>query len=382
MSRTTHAAGALAASAVLLAGCATPNAIGANGLPEQMVWSTYGTGTSTYADVAAVSGAITTNEGTPVRVITSDTAIGRMAPLKEGPAQFSRTGDEYIFSFEGTHEFTSERWGPQDVQVVWAPVSPHSLLVKEDSGIDTFEDLRGKKFPDVIANPSVNEKLDGFLAYGGLTRDDVEEVPVAYGDQTAALEAGALDVQFQQVYGASLYELDATTPVKWLDMDDTDPERIAAVNEVVPSVEIGEFSGAAGQEEGESTNGMLYTVPIVTYADTDPDVVYSLIRAIVDGYEQYADVTPTTAAWAGDRVLHGPKQVPFHEGLVRFLTEEGYWTEEAEQVNEDLIERGETLREQWPDVLADTDPDDLAEVWSDVLSDVPAPTPIEGEDAR
>lgn len=382
MSRTTHAAGALAASAVLLAGCATPNAIGANGLPEQMVWSTYGTGTSTYADVAAVSGAITTNEGTPVRVITSDTAIGRMAPLKEGPAQFSRTGDEYIFSFEGTYEFTSERWGPQDVQVVWAPVSPHSLLVKEDSGIDTFEDLRGKKFPDVIANPSVNEKLDGFLAYGGLTRDDVEEVPVAYGDQTAALEAGALDVQFQQVYGASLYELDATTPVKWLDMEDTDPKRIAAVNEVVPSVEIGEFSGAAGQEEGESTNGMLYTVPIVTYADTDPEVVYSLIRAIVDGYEQYADVTPTTAAWAGDQVLHGPKQVPFHEGLVRFLTEEGYWTEEAEQVNEDLIERGEALREQWPDVLADTDPDDLAEVWGDVRSDVPAPTPIEGEDAR
>lgn len=381
MSRTTHAV-ALAASASLLAACANPTAIGANGLPEQMVWSTYGTGTSTYADVAAVSDAITTNEGTPVRVITSDTAIGRMAPLKEGPAQFSRAGDEYIFSFEGYSDFTTERWGPQDVRVVWAPISPHGLLVREDSGIDTFEDLRGKKFPDIIANPSVNEKMDGFLAYGGLTRDDVEEVQVSYGDQTAAVQSGALDVQFQQVYGASLYELDATTPVKWLDMTETDPERIAALTEIAPSIDIGEFSGAAGQEEGETSHGMLYSVPVVTYADTDPEVVYRLIRAIADNHDDYADVTSTTDAWAKELVWHGPKQVPFHEGLVRFLEEEGYWTPEAEEVNEALIERGETLRERWPEVLEETDPDDLVEAWDRVREDVPAPQPIEQEGAR
>lgn len=375
-------AAATAAGCLLLAGCASPNSIAANGLPEQMVWATYGTGTSTYADVAAVSDAITTNEGTPVRVITSDTAIGRMAPLKEGPAQFARTGDEYIFGFEGSYDFTSERWGPQDVRVVWAPIAPHGLMVLEESGIDSFEDLRGAKFPDIIANPSVNEKLDGFLAYGGLTRDDVEEVQVGYGDQTAALQSGAIDVQFQQVYGSSLYELDATDPVKWLDMTETDPERVEALTEIAPSIEIGEFSGAAGQEEGESARGMLYSVPVVTYADTDPDVVHRLVRAIADNYPDYADVTATTEAWSAEEVWHAPKQVPFHEGLVRFLEEEGYWTEEADAVNEALVERGETLRERWPDVLEGTDPDDLEEAWSQVRAEVPAPDPIEQEGAR
>ncbi|WP_299049781.1 TAXI family TRAP transporter solute-binding subunit [uncultured Nocardioides sp.] len=375
-------AAAAAAGCLALAGCASPSSIAANGLPEQMVWATYGTGTSTYADVAAVSDAITTNEGTPVRVITSDTAIGRMAPLKEGPAQFARTGDEYIFGFEGSYDFTTERWGPQDVRVVWAPIAPHGLMVLEESGIDSFEDLRGAKFPDIIANPSVNEKLDGFLAYGGLTRDDVETVPVAYGDQTAALQSGAIDVQFQQVYGSSLYELDATDPVQWLDMTETDPERIEALTEIAPSIEIGEFSGAAGQEEGESAHGMLYSVPVVTYADTDPDVVYRLVRAIADNYPDYADVTATTEAWAAEKVWHAPKQVPFHEGLVRFLEEEGYWTEQAEEVNDDLVERGETLRERWPEVLEDTDPDDLDDAWSQVRAEVPAPEPIEQEGAR
>lgn len=371
------AVGALAASALALAGCADQDAIGANGLPQQLVWSTYGLGTSTYADVASVADAITTNEGTPVRVITSDTAVGRLAPLREGPAQFSRTGDEYIFAFEGSEDFTTEQWGPQDTRVVWAPIAPHGLLVLDDSDITTFEDLEGSKFPHIIANPSVNQKLEGFLAYGGLTYDDVELVDVSYGDQTDALRSGALDVQFQQVYGSSLYELDATTPVRWLDMTEKDPERVKALTEIAPSIRIGPFSGAAGQEEGEKTNGMLYSVPFVTYADTDPDVVYQLIRAFVDNYDKYKGATRTTEAWAPADVWHGPKEVPFHEGLVRFLREEGYWSKQSQEVNDALVERSETLKEKWPEVLAETPEDELYETWEQVREEVPAPTPVE-----
>lgn len=373
----TRLGAAAAAVALTASGCSAPDAIGENGLPRQLVWSTYGTGTSTYADVAAVANAITTDLGTPMRVITSDTAIGRLAPLREGPAQFARTGDEYIFSFEGDEDFTTERWGPQDVRVAWAPVAPHGLMVRDDSDIETFEDLRGSNFPHVTANPSVNNKLEAFLAYGGLTTDDVNLIEVSYGDQPGALQSGQLDVLFQQVYGSSLYELEAAFDVRWLSMDDDSPEAVERLLDVAPSVEIGEFGGAPGQEEGETDLAMSYAVPVVTYADTDADTVYRTIRAIVDTYEGYAETTATTPEWSVEEVLRAPKQVPFHEGLVQFLEEEGLWTEEAERLNEELLARGEALRELWPQALEADDPRD---VWADLKADVPRPEPILSDD--
>src|SRR5699024_11856665 len=102
-----------ALAALALVGCSTGGGSGdaaqrvlkEEGMPSTMVWSTYGTGTSTYDDVAVATEAIGRNEDSAVRVITSDTAIGRLAPLSRGQAHFARTGDEYIFTFEGEYEF-------------------------------------------------------------------------------------------------------------------------------------------------------------------------------------------------------------------------------------------------------------------------------------
>lgn len=373
-------AAALPLAVVLAAtGCASHGDLDEDGLPRQLVWTTYGTGTSTYADVAAVADAITTHEGSPVRVITSDTAIGRLAPLREGPAHFSRTGDDYIFSFEGDEDFTTELWGPQDVRVVWAPVAPHGLLVADDSGIETLEDLRGADFPYITANPSVNDKLEAFLANAGLTWDDVDPVEVGYGEQADALKSGLIDVLFQQVYGSSLYELESAFDVRWLDLDDTDPEAVQNVLDVSPSVEFGPFEGAPGQEEGESGTGMIYTIPVVTYADTDPELVRHTIETMVETFEHYEDSTATLSYWSEEQVLTAPKEVPFHDGLVDFLEEEGEWTPEADQLNEDLVERGERLRDLWPQVADEEDP---RAAWAEAKADVPAPDPHAAERAE
>lgn len=338
-----------AAAALVLAACGGTETT--EGMPDQIVWTTYGTGTSTYADVAAVADAITSNEGTNVRVITSDTAIGRLTPLREGQAQLSRTGDEYIFGFEGNHDFATQDWGPQDLRVVWAPVAPHGLMVKDNSGINTFEDLKGKKFPRITANPSVNNKLEAFLAYGGLTWDDVNVVEVGYSDQPGALQNGKIDVLFQQVFGASLYELESAFPVRWLSMDDTSDERVSAVEEIAPSVEIGEFTGAPGLEDGESAQGMLYTVPVVTYADADADEITAIAAAINDNYDAYRSATATTDAWNLDQVQAGPKEVPFHDGLIAYLEENDAWTDEAAAQQEALLERAEQLKSGWSEFV-------------------------------
>jgi len=359
------------ALAVATTACAPPTNPALSDSPIEVVGvSTYGTGTATFADMAAVADAITTEEGTKFRIITSDTAIGRVLPLKEDQVQFSRTGDEYIFAFRGEHDFSDPEWGPQPTRVVWAPTAPHSWLVKASSDIVEPADLVGKKVPRVTANPSVNQKTEAMLATAGLTWSDVHPVEIGYGEQAEALKAGKLDILFQQVHGASLFELEASTPVRWLRFDPADPATQRAIEEHAPSVRLDEFTAAPGQEEGETAVGFWYAVPVVTYAETTEVVARQMARAIVDSYDRYGASTQTTKTWSIDASAVVPVEVPFHPGLVAVLKEEGVWTPAAQRRQDQLLAQEKQLRAGWTQVTEELSDDgeiddaELDEAWA------------------
>ncbi|WP_350270957.1 TAXI family TRAP transporter solute-binding subunit [Brevibacterium sp. CBA3109] len=354
----------LLALTLALSAC-TPPTKTVNGIRDPLVFATYGTGTSTYADLAAVTDAVSTDTEARLRIITSDTAIGRLAPMKAGIAQMGRLGDEYIFGFEGQNEFASENWGPQDLRVVWAPLSPHSLLTRKSDQIKTPADLKGRKIPNVTANPSVNGKIEAYLAYAGLTLDDVELVDVAYSEQPAALESGQIDALYQQVYGSSLFELESKFDVSWIELDPKDKAGIERVHELAPQLNILPFEDAPGQEDGTSTHGFVYTLPISTYADASEDEVYKLVSSMASTFPKFESSTLNTPRWNPDDVETMPRVIPFHPGTIAWLKENGQWTDEAQKRNDELIERGEQLRTEWNKFM-DTKPkkDDIPEKWS------------------
>jgi TRAP transporter TAXI family solute receptor len=347
MRRTKALLAGLATAALLLTGCQTSTETTESGLRDPLVFATYGTGTATYADLAAVSNQVSNDTGARVRIIASDTAIGRLAAVRAGAAAMGRLGDEFIFGFEGVNEFANEDWGPQDTRVVWAPHSAHSLLTRTADGIETPADLKGKKVPYITANPSVNQKIDAYLAYGGLTRDDVQSVNVAYGEQTEALKQGKIDAQYQQVYGSVIYELESQMDISWIDLDPDDTEAVDRLHELAPSVNVLPFEDAPAQEEGESTNGFVYSLPITAYDDVSEDEVYALVDSIARTYPKYENATINMPRWDPELVEDTPREVPYHPGLIRWLKEHDRWTEEAQAKQDELVERGERLDEEW-----------------------------------
>lgn len=354
----------LAGSLTLLAGCGTARgAAYVDGKLSMAVITTYGTGTSTYADVAAVANALADEADIRTRIMTSDTAIGRMTPLRQGLATFGRTGDEYIFALEATNEFLTREWGPQSTRLVWGPVAPHGLLVRQDSGIETLTDLAGKRLPDVTANPSVNGKIEMALVGAGLSRDDVEMVPISYGEQAEGLKQGKIDMLFQQVYGSSLYELESSTPVQWVKMDQNDQGLLQAIQEINPSLTLGPFSGAPGQEEGQEDIGFIYSIPIITYDETDTKTVQEFSQAIVDAFPRYENATKVTPDWHYDKAVTFPQQVPFHEGLIAVLEKLDKWSPEAQAKQDELLEREKKLKAGWKSIIDDTSDADLKDVW-------------------
>lgn len=337
----------------------------AGALPKSMVWSVYSVGSGTYNDMAAIADTFTTKYKSQIRLLPSDTGVGRLAPLKNHSADFARLGEEYIYAFEGDLDFANKEWGPQDVRMVWAPVGPIGLAVREDSGIDSPEQLKGKKVPYIIANPSVNNKMEAYLAYGGLTWEDVDAVKVSYSDQANAFKSGQIEAILFNVFGSPMYELENTTKFKWLDLTDDSEETIARVAEVAPSVKIEPFEEAAGMKKGEVIHGITYSTPITAYSDKSADEVYALVKAIDEQYDAYKDVTISLKDSSLEKVLLEPLVVPFHEGAIKYYKEKDVWTDEAEQANNDLIERQEKLQTLWKEFSKTVKGDQLHEEWSE-----------------
>jgi len=118
---------------------------------------------------------------------------------------------------------------------------------------------------------------------------------------------------------------------------------------------------------------MYYPIPVVTYADMNEPAVYETITALIEHYDEYKDSTATADEWGIDNIAPEPIQVPFHEGLIRVLKEHDLWTPEAQVRQDQLVERGEALRQAWDEIVDDTDPSDLREVWEARKAEIPLP---------
>ena len=135
-------------------------------------------------------------------------------------------------------------------------------------------------------------------------------------------------------------------------------------------VSVGEVTNAAGMDEGESARVLEYTIPLTTMGSRDADEVYHLVKSMVENYEHYEGTTPDTKQFGFDAVLKEPLVVPFHEGTVRYFEERGVWTEELERKNDELIERGERMREAWPGVVeSSSSAEELEQNWTDWKTD-------------
>lgn len=334
------------------------------GIPDTMVWTTYPVGTTTYNDLAAVAEMVTSDMGKQVRITPSDTAIGRMTPLINGQAMISRTGDEYIFSFEADHDFAQEEQGPQPTRVVYPVEARQGFTVLEDSGIENFQDLKGKKIPNVTANPSINQKIEALLTYAGLSKDDVEFVDVSYGDQPGALENGQVDVIFFGLYGSPLFELEESKGIRVLSMDDDSQGAIDRLHSVSKVLNIGDFQDGPGMEEDETIRTLMYPLPVVALESTSAEAVEELVAGFVDNYDSYATTTPTTPDWALENIPKTPTVVPYHDGLISYLEDQGEWSEEAQQANDELLERETQLNELWDTFVSESD-DINHESWNE-----------------
>lgn len=362
----------LAGVTTAAAGCAQ-NSARSDEKPDQMIWTTWPVGTGTYNDVAAVANVITQSEGIPVRLMTGDTPVGRIAPLIAGTAAFARVGDETYNAFEGNDEFSSANFGPQQVRLLWTPPTFSSLLVKDKSGIDSVADLKGKRIPNILASNTLNRKILAILNIAGLSFDEVELVNVSYREQYSAFATGQLDTILSNVTGAGIEELASKIPIRWLDLR-AEPSAYQSWKTLAPMSSVGATTNAAGSK-GEEVWVQVLTVPLSTMAARSNEEVNKVASILHDKFEAYRDATPDAHSFDVQKLLLNPMVVPYHPGVIPILEQADRWTDSHQRQQDALIERERLMAEAWPDFYAEfgahrpRKPFEISEDWAKFKQD-------------
>ena len=209
-------------------------------LPGQLAWTAYGTGSAGYNQSVAIGAALQEATGTNLRVLPGKNDVARSEPLRQGRVQFSATGVGGSFmAQEGVFVFGSESWGPQPVRVLVANNGGTVGLavgVAGDAGVETYADLKGKRVAWVKGAPALNVNVTAYLAYAGLTWDDVERVDFGgFGESWKGMVNDQVDAAFASTNSGLAYEA-ASSPrgLTWPPIDTDDQEGLARMQDIAP----------------------------------------------------------------------------------------------------------------------------------------------------
>ena len=356
--------GALAAAAVQTASAADIE------LPKQLAWTAYGTGSAGYNQSVAIGGALKSELGIDLRVLPGKNDVSRTEPLRQRKVQFSATGVGASFmAQEGAFEFGKKRWGPQRVRMLLANNGNINLAVAvaADTGVKDYKDLKGKRVAWVKGAPALNVNVTAYLAFAGLTWDDVEKVEFGgFGDSWKGMVNGQVDAAFASTNSGKAYELEASPRgIVWPPLPAEDAEGWARLGKVAPFFQPNDATVGAGISAEQPASGGAYPYPIlIAYEDQEEALVYNMTKAMYELFPAYDGKAPGIGGWALER-QNFKWVVPFHPGAIAYYKDIGAWSDELQKHNDTLVRRQDTLAEAWNKLSGESVADDDWEAaWS------------------
>lgn len=331
-------------------------------LPESMIWTAYGTTSSGYAQSVAIGNMLKNRHGTTLAIKPGKNDISRMTPLKQGKAGYCACGIASYFGSEGVALFASAAWGPQPIRVLMTSIGSSGLGVgsAKDADIMVPADLKGKRVAWIRGGDALNVGVTAYLAFGGLTWDDVTKVEFS---GFSASWKGLINNQVDAAFASTVTPLSkqlAASPrgVRWITLPHDDTAGWKRLHAAAPY--FLKHMATVGSEisKDKPWEGSTYSYPIlVTNASQDADEVYSLVKAMVEGYDDYKGGAPGAKGWALES-QNFEWVLPLHEGAIRYFKERGVWTDAAQKNTDDLIARQGAIADAWTAFTAASPPKD------------------------
>ncbi|WP_306154459.1 TAXI family TRAP transporter solute-binding subunit [Roseovarius sp. MMSF_3281] len=195
------------------------------------------------------------------------------------------------------------------------------FVMSEDSGAETFDDLKGKTI--LLGKGSFGAREgEKYLGLFGI-EDEVEVADVELSNAVPALKNGQIDgfVTAGSWPAPNVVEAAASTGVRVLSLSDEQITETKRTKLVIP----------AGTYAGQGEDIVTTSLPVVAYTTTkmDDDTAYSLTKTY---WEQKGKMAEAAKWWGGvDEGLMGNITGKIHPGAVRYYEEAGMSLTDAQK---------------------------------------------------
>ncbi|WP_156288384.1 TAXI family TRAP transporter solute-binding subunit [Oceanobacillus salinisoli] len=193
------------------------------------------------------------------------------------------------------------------------------IVTTADSGIETIEDLVGKRVAVGDQNSGVEVNARTLLEGHGITYDDIDVDYLGYAEAADGLRAGQLDAAFltSGLPNASLLELSETLDIRMVSIDPANVEKIAQDKSYFVALEIP--ADTYGNEEPVPTAAIMNA--LIVHADMSEDDVYELTKTFFENLDALANSHQAATDISLEAAQEG-LVAPLHPGAERYYNEQ------------------------------------------------------------
>jgi uncharacterized protein len=248
--------------------------------------------------------------------------------LRQGQLEFGvAQSDVQYQAYNGTEEF-EDQGAFEGLRAVFAiHPEPFTLVARADAGIDSFEDLEGKRVN--VGNPGSGQRvlMERLMEQMGWGMDSFQlAAELQAAEQSQALCDNNIDAMVYSVGHPSGSIQEATTACDsvLVDVNNEAAQTLIEENDYYREAIIpgGMYRGS---DEDVTTFGVAAT--LVTSEEVDEETVYQVVKAVFENFEQFKGLHPAFADLTKEEMSSEGLSAPLHPGAQRYFEEAGLMQE-------------------------------------------------------
>ncbi len=261
-----------------------------------------------------------------IRCSTESTggSVYNLNAIRQGELDLAVAQSDWQYhAYNGTSQFAED--GPnRKLRAVFSlHPEPFTVVASKGSGIETFEDLAGKRVS--VGNPGSGQRATAkvLMEEMGWTMDKFAlPAELKASEQSQALCDGNIDAFFYTVGHPSGAIKEATTSCDsvLVEVDNKATRKLINDNPyyrkaVVPG---GMYRGS---DDDVTTFGVAAT--FVSSTDVSEEVVYQVVKAVFENFDSFKRLHPAFANLQKEEMVSDALSAPLHPGAARYYKEAG-----------------------------------------------------------
>ena len=251
-------------------------------------------------------------------------SIYNINTIRAGELEFGVAQSDWQYhAYNGTSKF-EDKGKFENLRAVFSVhPEPVTILARGDSGVTNVSDLKGKRVN--IGNPGSGTRgtWEVMEAALGWERSDLALAAEMKSAETgAAMCDGKIDAYFWLVGHPSALTQESLASCDARLVHADTPEIAALIADRPYYREATIPAGMYNNEEDIKTFGVGAT--FVTSADVPEDVVYVVVQAVFENFDQFKKLHPAFANLTPEQMVSDSLSAPLHDGAAKYYKEKGW----------------------------------------------------------